>query len=176
MAKLALIGAAALTLLTTETLAQASATTGPASNPANAERVASARAPARDGDCFSDMAALRAAGIQTSYRQTNSSDSDPLNINITGGNGGRFLILVTKFGDPFVRGTARICRENGRVELRAVNGRFTAGPAVDRIGAFAPVVRSQINGTAQINLTPNGDRLQANLGGPLVFAPARVAR
>lgn len=127
-------------------------------------------------ECFGDMASLRAAGIQTHYRQTNSSDTDPLNIAITGGAGGRFNVLVTKYGDTFARGSARVCKENGRVELRALNGNFAAGPAVDRVGPFASFVRAQINSSSEITLTPNGNRITANLGGPLVFAPAEPAR
>lgn len=157
MFKKAFMSAATLAFLTTAAVAQSSART-------------------ESAECFSEMAALRAAGIQTHYRQTNSSDSDPLNIAITGGAGGRFNVLVTKYGDAFARGSARVCQENGRVELRSLNGNFTAGPAVDKVGPFASVVRGQINRTSQITLTPNGNRVTANLGGPLVFAPAEAAR
>lgn len=157
MLRLGSTGAAALTLLTTTAIAQAPSTTGAS-------------------ECFGDIASLRAAGLHTSYRQTNSSDSDPLNIHITGGNGGRFAISIMKYGDAFARGTARVCQDNGRFELRAVGGNFTAGPAVERIGVLSSLVRGQINSTSQINLTPTGNRLQANLGGPIVLAPAGAAR
>jgi hypothetical protein len=127
-------------------------------------------------ECFGNMAELRAAGIQTQYRQTNSSDSDPLNISITGGDGGRFNVSVTKYGDAFARANARVCQENGRIALCSLNGSFTAGPAVDRVGPFATVVRGQINNTSEITLTPNGNRITANLGGSIVLAPAGARR